>query len=139
MSSPSRKVRFHLGFLLIATIVWAGFWVGGLPSYYQQYSTRQMIWFDSLVLVPIAVIGYLFLRRVRPERRLTIALWLAFYFTVPLAIYDWLYCGLYLGHGVEFLWQYWYLTVYYAIPWILLPGAALFLNRGRKETVHGAR
>ena len=124
-------VRRHLQILLIATIVWAGFWLAGLPSYYQQYSNLQMIWFDSLVLIPIAAIACLFLKRMRPERRLTIACWLAFYFTVPLAVYDWLYCGLYLGHGVQFISRYWYLTVYYAIPWVLLPVTALLLDRMR--------
>jgi hypothetical protein len=92
-------IRDHIGVFLIATLVWAGFWLAGLPSYYQQYSDVQMIWFLSLVLIPIAAIVYLVLRRLRPETRLAVALWLAFYFTVPLAVYDWLYCGLYLGHG----------------------------------------
>jgi hypothetical protein len=90
-----------------------------------------MVCFDSLVLIPIAVISYFVLKRLRLERRLTVALWLAFYFTVPLALYDWLYCGLYLGHGIQFISRYWYLSVYYAIPWILLPLVALLLNRTR--------
>lgn len=122
-------LRSHGGVFLIATAVWTGFWLAGLPSYYQQYSNLLMIWLDSLVLIPIAAIVYFVLRRIRPERRLTTALWLAFYFTVPLAVYDWLYCGLYLGHGVQFFSKYWYLTVYYAIPWVLLPFVALLLNR----------
>jgi hypothetical protein len=78
-----------------------------------------MIWFDSLPLIPITAIVYLVIRYLRPERRLTVALWLAFYFTVPLAIYDWLYCGLYPCHGIQFI----------AIPWVLLPLVALLLNR----------
>ena len=130
--------RGHLAILLIATLVWAGFWLAGLPSYYQQYSKRAMIWFDSLVLLPIAAAGYLVLKRVRPERRLSIACWLAFYFTVPLAVYDWLYCGVYLGHGAGFLSTYWYLSVYYAIPWILLPLTALLLNRARSARTDDA-
>ena len=124
-------IRGHIGVFLIATIVWAGFWIAGLPSYYQQYSKLEMIWFDSLVLIPIAGIAYFVLRRVPPAKRLTIALWLAFYFTVPLAVYDWLYCGLYLGHGMQFISRYWYLSVYYAIPWVLLPPMAFLLNRMR--------
>ncbi|MGD8504426.1 MAG: hypothetical protein PVF76_03085 [Syntrophobacterales bacterium] len=123
--------RGHIRIFLIATVVWVGFWVAGLPFYYQQYSNVLMVWFDSLVLIPIATIVYFVLRPLRPERRLTISLWLAFYFTVPLAVYDWLYCGLYLGHGVQFISRYWYLTVYYAIPWVLLPLMALLLNRMR--------
>ena len=124
-------MQSHIRIFLIATFVWAGFWVAGLPHYYQQYSKILMIWFDSLLLIPIATIVYFVLKRLRPERRSTIALWLAFYFTVPLAIYDWLYCGLNLGHGVQFITRYWYLSVYYAIPWVLLPLMALLLNRMR--------
>jgi hypothetical protein len=123
--------RGHIRVFVIATIVWAGFWIAGLPSYYQQYSKLEMICFDSLVLIPIAGIAYFVLRRVPPAKRLTIALWLAFYFTVPLAVYDWLYCGLYLGHGMQFISRYWYLSVYYAIPWVLLPPMAFLLNRMR--------
>ena len=88
-----------------------------------------MIWFVSLLIIPIGAIVYFVLRRLRPVRRLTIALWLAFYFTVPLAVYDWLYCGLYLGHGIQFISRYWYLSVYYTIPWVLLPLMAILLNR----------
>ena len=90
-----------------------------------------MVWFDTLVLIPIAAIVYLVLSRLQPEKHLTVALWLAFYFTIPLAFYDWLYCGLYLGHGIQFISRYWYLTVYYAIPWVLLPVTALLLDRMR--------
>jgi hypothetical protein len=133
MAAATKKMstRGHIRIFLIATVVWAGFWVAGLPSYYQQYSTLTMIWFDLLLLVPIVAIVYLVLKDRRPERRLPIALWLAFYFTVPLAIYDWLYCGVYLGHGVQSFTRYWYLTVYYAIPWVVMPLVALVLNRSR--------
>ena len=123
----------HLRVFLTATLVWAVFWIAGLPSYYQQYSNLLMIWFDSLLLIPIAAIVYFVLRRLPLDRRLTIALWLAFYFTVPLAFYDWVYCGLYLGHGGQFISRYWYLSVYYLIPWILFPLMALLLDRMRRE------
>ena len=69
------------------------------------------------------------LKRVLHERRVTVSVWIAFYFTVPLAIYDWLYCGVYLGFGMDFLWRFWYLTTYYVISWPLLPGMAAILNR----------
>jgi hypothetical protein len=114
---------------LIATLVWAGFWVGGLPSYYQQYSTGFMAFFDLVILVPITAVVYLVLRGVKRHRRLKVSAWFAFYFTVPLAIYDWLYCGVYLGHGMQFLSRFWYLSIYYAIPWVVLPTVALVLDR----------
>ena len=48
-----------------------------------------------------------------------IAMWMSFYFTVPFALLDWIYCGVYLGHGAAFLRLYWYLTAFYFIPWAL--------------------
>ena len=98
-----------------------------------------MALFDLVVLVPIAAIAYLVLRRVSHERRLKYSAWCAFYFTVPLAIYDWLYCGVYLGHGMEFLTRFWYLSVNHAVPWVVLPALALVLNHGSagKHTLSG--
>jgi len=131
------KRRSHIRLFLAATCVWAAFLIGGLPSYYQQYSTRFMVWFDIVVLVPITGVVYIVLRGVRPERRLKVSAWIAFYFTVPLAIYDWLYCGVYLGHGMKFLSRFWYLSVYYAIPWVLMPMVALMLDRrGSRASRH---
>ena len=121
--------RGHIRIFVFATIVWAGFWLLGLPAYYQQYSNKAMIWYDALLLLPIAAVFFLLLRRVRPARRMTIALWYAFYFTVPLFVYDWLFCGVYLGYGLGFLSRYWYLTVYYAIPWVMLPILVLILEK----------
>ena len=127
------KFRSHVRLLALATAVWLGFLVAGLPSYYQQYSTRTMVLFDILILPPIVGIVYVVLRSVRPPRRLEVAAWFAFYFTVPLAIYDWLYCGLYLGHGIGFVSRYWYLSIYYVIPWLVMPAVALFLGRGQSR------
>jgi len=121
--------RGHLTILSAATIAWMAFWIAGLPSYYQQYSRTFMLWFDALALVPLAAAFLHVLRRVPPERRTTRALWMAFYFTMPLAVYDWVYCGLYLGHGLQFMSRYWYLSVYYVLPWLMLPGMAEALNR----------
>jgi hypothetical protein len=123
------KHSSHFRLFVIASAIWLGFLIAGLPSYYQQYSARTMAVFDLLILPPIVAIVFVALRGVRPERRLRVALWFAFYFTVPLAIYDWLYCGLYLGHGLAFVSRFWYLSVYYVIPWLVMPGVAIVLGQ----------
>lgn len=120
--------RGHLRVFVFATLVWTGFWVLGLPDYYQQYTRSAMIWFDALLLLPITLVFFLLLRRLRPARRVRVAVWYAFYVTVPFFIYDWLYCGVHLGYGFGFLWRFWYLTVYYVLPWLVLPAAALLLG-----------
>lgn len=121
----------HLRLYIYGTIAWAIFWLMGLPRYYLQYSNTVMIWFDVLILLPLVVIFVRVLKKVRSGRRLKLSLWMAFYFTVPLAFYDWLYCGLLLGHGFSFVVKYWFLSVYYIIPWLVIPACALVLNSRR--------
>ena len=120
----------HLRLWAMGTIAWLAFWVGGLPDYYRQYPPAFMGVFDTVLLVAIVPVLLRILRRVPRRRRLGIACWIAFYFTVPLAVYDAVYCGLFLGHGIAFLWRYWYVTVYYVIPWIVAPGAAALAGAG---------
>jgi hypothetical protein len=122
----------HLRLFILATLTWAAFWILGLPSYYQQYSTWTMAGFSVAVLTVLVVLLPRVFRRIRVHRRMTAAWWMAFYFTVPLAGYDALYCGVHLGHGWAFLWRYWYLTIYYFIPWVVLPAAAALAGEGER-------
>ena len=80
--------RHHIRLLALATLVWAGFLLAGLPEYYKQYSSGFMVAFDLLVLIPISFVFHVVLRRVPPRRRMQVALWIAFYFTVPLGVYN---------------------------------------------------
>lgn len=125
----NRKLSRHLRLLIIVTIAWFLFWLAGLPDYYQQYSDTAMLIFDIAVLPPIWYLVYRSVLRASPGRRLAVSLWWAFYISVPLLIYDLLYCGLYLGYSITFLWEYWYLTVYYVLPWLLFPPMGLWVER----------
>ena len=75
----------HLRIFIQAALAWVGLWLAGLPSYYQQYPTAFMAWFEIIV------------RKKPRERRVTVSLWIAFYFTVPVAIFDRLNCGVYMA------------------------------------------
>lgn len=127
------SVRGHLKLLGAATLVWLAFFVAGLPAYYRQYSTSALIVFEVLLLGPVAAAGVLVLRPRRSAVRMRHALRVSFHFTVPLLLYDALYCGLHLGRGPRFLVEYWYLTAYYVVPWALFPAIALWLNRGERR------
>ncbi len=128
------NLQTHLRILFAVTIIWAVFWVIGLPEYYQQYSLWLMIIFDTVVLVSIGFVVYWILKKYPAKRILSLSLWLAFYISIPLFIYDYLYCGIYLGYGLSFILKYWYLSVYYIIPWIICPllGSYLINIRQRK-------
>ncbi len=119
-------LRKHVILLLQAIAVWFGFWIVGLPDYYQQYSTVTMAVASVFLSVATSLAAILVLRVGRNETRMRRAFWFSFYYTVPFATLDWLYCGWYLGIGPQFLGKYWYLTVFYITPWLtFLPTAAL--------------
>jgi hypothetical protein len=130
------NLRKHLRLLGIVTAAWLLFWVAGLPDYYQQYSTQAMVVFDFAVLPPLWFATYWSVRKSR--NRFANSLWLAFYFTVPLFFYDYLFCGVYLRHGLAFLWDYWYLTVYYILPWLILPLTGWRLSKSINIEVNNA-
>jgi hypothetical protein len=125
---PSMRVKSHVSLLVQAVSVWGAFWVLGLPSYYQQYSAAVLGVACTLLSVTISLAAVYVLLHGRADRRLARANWIAFYYTVPFALLDTLYCGLYLGHGASYLDRYWYLTVFYLTPWLTFPPTALLLR-----------
>jgi hypothetical protein len=118
------KSSFHVRTLALALLVWAVFFLIGLPAYYQQYSVTAMAVFCAVLVPGIWIAARRVLSRVSAHERLSRAMWLAFYFTAPLALLDFAYCGVYLGYGVAFAARYWYLTLYYFLPWPLLAAVA---------------
>jgi len=123
------KIKNHIKLLVIVTIAWILFLIIGYPDYYRQYSTEFMIAFDIIILPPIWYIVYRSAKRTKPGRGFIISLWWSFYISVPLFIYDLMYCGLYLSHGMNFLVTYWYLTAYYIIPWLFFPISGFIIDR----------
>ena len=127
-------VKLHLRILIYATIIWVLFFLAGMPDYYLQYSTKSIILYEILLLIPFSVIIWFIFRPIKTSRRLKLSLWYSFYFTVPLSIYDYIYCGIYLGYGLRFIYVFWFLSVYYIIPWILFPLIAILLNKKTSNT-----
>jgi hypothetical protein len=125
------KIQNHIRLLVLVTIVWILFWVGGRPDYYQQYSTTFMIIFDFAILPPIWFLVYRSLKKAKPGRGFKAALWWSFYISFPLFIYDLICCGFYLGQGIGFLATYWYITVYYILPWVIFPPTGWLIDKRR--------
>jgi hypothetical protein len=123
----------HITILLQASFVWFAFFLLGLPDYFQQYSQTTMAIVSVVLTMLIGVSAVWMLRYGRDENRMQRALWISFYYTVPFAVYDWLYCGVYLGHGAAYFAKYWYLSVFYFTPWITFASTAWLLN-GKLKT-----
>jgi len=94
-----------------------------------------MAGFSVVLIALIVVLARRVFVHVNPRRRKALASWLSFYFTVPLMLLDYLYCGLYLGHGWHFVARYWYLTAFYIVPWVILIPTARLLSRPQ-ATLH---
>ena len=123
------RTKTHLQIFTIATVVWLLFFIAGMPDYYLQYSNTSLIWYVILLIIPFSVIIFFVFKPIRKNKRIKISIWYSFYFTVPLFIYDTVYCGIYLGYSYKFILTFWFLSVYYIIPWILFPVIALLLNK----------
>jgi hypothetical protein len=125
----------HLKLLFQSVVIWALFWIGGLPDYYQQYSTITLGVACTVISVLISLAALRILLRSKPENRAKRAFWCSVYYTVTFAVLDYLYCGLYLGYGARYLEQYWYLTVFYVTPWLtFIPTARLLQARLHSST-----
>jgi hypothetical protein len=132
------SIRGHSFLLFQVVAAWFIFWLLGLPDYYQQYSTVALAIACTLISVAISLAAVLVLKRSSPSSRLARAFWLSLYFTLPLAILDTWYCGVYLDHGASYLWKYWYLTVFYFTPWVTFIPTAFVLGT-RPEPVNTAK
>lgn len=128
------NLQRHLRIFAQAVVVWFLFWLLGLPDYYQQYSQLSLAIGSILLSVAISLVAVFGLLRGRASTRMPRALWISFYYTVPLAILDTLYCGIYLGHGAAYLEKFWYLAIFYLTPWLTFPPTAALLNRASKHS-----
>ena len=119
----------HLDLLIQSIVIWALFWLGGLPWYYQQYSQQTMVVACTILSVLISLAAMRILQRSALANRRARAFWCSVYYTVTFAVLDTLYCGWYLGHGAQYLSQYWYLTVFYVTPWLTFMPTEILLRK----------
>jgi hypothetical protein len=122
----------HLRLLAYSFLTWLAFYLIGLPHYYQHWP----LW-AKLVILPSVTALYL------PVTSLTLrkfwsdgqhfrnSLWLAFYLTVPLFVYDYLLLAIGWGLGICFVIPFWYLTFFYFSFWIQIPLLGWMLQKNR--------
>lgn len=122
------RPKTHLHLFIQASVIWLVFWLGGWPHYYQQYPPVLVGVACTVLSVVFSLLALAILLRSKPENRMSKALWLSFYYSVPLAVYDIAYCAVYLGLGMGYLVSHWYLTVFYVSIWLTFVPTALLLR-----------
>ncbi len=124
------NVKKHLIMFLVGFFGWLFFFFLGYPSdYFTEWSLAEKIMLSLITI--FAVLPFLgslvviFLG----GNYIKIALWMAFYASVPLFIYDYITVGIIQGQGLYFLKSHWYITVAYFYVWIELPLIGLALRK----------
>ena len=123
----------HWHLFCLATTWWTLFFIWGLSSdYFQTYSFWPLLIVGEVL--PAFALGYYAWRRCsrHPERAWSCAMWIAFYMTVPLFCYDYLYLAEHQRRGWTFLQSHWYLTAFYFIPWVIAPTIAWWVTAQRR-------
>lgn len=112
----------HIKLLGYSFVTWLSFYLIGLPEYYQQWP----LWAKVLIVVVVNVLYFPVTRYSLQKfwtdgRHFKNSLWLAFYLTLPLFVYDYLLLAVYKELGIGFVVPYWYLTFFYFSFWVQFP------------------
>ena len=122
----------HFYILCVVTTLWAWFFLIGLWSnYYQQWGwVSQLVFIDIFPLALMVVLSKGLILLFKGYGLLKSSFLVAFYFSVPFLVYDYIYLVLYKGNGAEYFISYWYLTGFSVLPWFVFPvKAKLMLKR----------
>ena len=118
-----KGIQGHFYVLTVVTALWAWFLIFGLSSnYYQDWSLSSQLVF--IVVMPAMVMVYLapgMIKVFGKSRYKSSSLFSAFYFSVPFLVYDYAYLGMHEGHGLGYLVDYWYLSLFSLLPWFVFP------------------
>lgn len=124
----------HLALLIMSFLTWGAFVIIGLPDYYQSWSYEAQVLGVIGVTVLYVPLGKLLLKKMfGTTEYFKNSLWLAFYLTVPLFIYDTIFIGIIGGEGLRFIPKYWVLTFFYFSFWLQFPLIALLMERNLNE------
>ena len=136
MNTLSSKTHFSL--LLMSFLTWGFFVLIGLPDYYQSwsFSAKIIIWIAVTTLyIPLTPLILKFIDRKDYVKN---SLWLAFYLTLPLFIYDCIFIVVIGGDNLSFVFRYWYLTFFYFSFWIQFPWIARFMMHNSEKIEIGS-
>ena len=120
----------HGQMVVYSFVTWLLFYLVGLPDYYQSWYFVAKVAICIAVTIAYVPATYYTLRSYWSDgRHFANSLWLAFYLTLPLFIYDYLLLALYKELGIAFVFPYWYLTFFYFSFWIQFPVIGWWMER----------
>jgi hypothetical protein len=129
------SLKNHLYILYLSTTFWTWFFLSGLwTNYYQDLSITNAIIFG--VIFPSTLLfltGKGLLKSITKVNYFKAAIICALYFTIVLSTYDFIYLKLYLGKSIHYLIDYWYLTIFSPIAFLILLPLGYNLDKKYKK------
>ena len=128
-------LKKHIQLTIYSSLGWLGFYIVGLPDYYQQW-----YFWAKLASIPLLTLAFFPLTRYTLKtfwhdgKHYINSCWLALYFTLPLFIYDYLLLAVYKDLGIGFVIPYWYLTFFYFSFWIQFPYIGWKMERTKRNS-----
>ena len=133
-------IKKHIQLTLYSFVTWLTFYLVGLPEYYRQW----YLWAKLLILPLVTALYFPVTRSTLKNfwsdgRHIRNSLWLAFYLTLPLFVYDYLLLAVYKGLGIQFVIPYWYLTFFYFSFWLQFPYIGWKMELEEKHSLSSLR
>ncbi len=125
------EIKYQILLFSLSTTLWIFFLLGSLSTeYFQTWPALQtLIIVDIIPAILLIPLSYYLLQSVIGHHYIRASLFAAFYASIPLVIYDVIYIAFHLKKGLFFFFDYWYLTIFYFIPWIIIPIIAYKIKR----------
>lgn len=128
------NIKKHLILFLVGFFGWLFFFLLGYSSnYFTEWNLAEKIILSLITffaIVPfLGCLVIIFLK----GNYLQTGLWMAFYASVPVFIFDFIAVGIIQNQGLLFLKSHWYITIAYFYVWIELPLIGLALQKLTNE------
>jgi hypothetical protein len=128
-------IKNHVILFLLNLALWILFFFLGLPNnHYQAWTLDMQLIHCGDIVFLIWPLVYVVLKRISEKKYFVHSLWFAFYSSVPLAIFDYIYLHLIKGYDYSYLLTHWYLTIFYFIVWVEIPWIGFYLERNNRLT-----
>ncbi len=123
-------LRQHLRLLIYVTIFWILFVLIGLPDYYQHWPLKRLLYLCILTYFFVGAITYRWIKKFNGNRFLY-SLVVASYIVIPLFVYDYIYIDLVRNEPFDLLNRFWFLSIFYVIPWYQAPLLYFYISAKR--------
>jgi hypothetical protein len=128
------NAKKHVIMFIISFVLWALIFILGYRwNYFLEWKLEEKILVSFITFFAILpFIGSLVIIFFKGNY-LNTALWLAFYTSVPVALFDFISVGILQKQGLHYLTSHWYLTIAYFYVWINLPLVGLALQKFKEK------